>query len=379
MFTIRSDNVRMKDELAKFRAQQQSTKYERLRTFLRERGVADYRFAQITHAIFRKRVGEFEHMTALPEALRSKLREAFGESILGIRPVSASRSQQATKLLFELADGNRIEAVGMKYRAGWQSFCISSQSGCHFGCKFCATGAIGLKRSISADEISDQILYFHLQNQTIDSISFMGMGEPLANPHLFTALRTLTDPTLFGLSPRRITISTIGVIPSIERLTNEFPQVNLTFSLHSPLHEQRSELVPFNRTYALHEVMMTLDKHIQQTRRKVYIAYTLLRGVNDTPEHGRALIALLKGRGEWDHLYHVNLIRYNQALGAPGNYESSDQHTLNSFYQQLKAGGVHVTTRQSFGVEIDAACGQLYGRYQATRRSSTRSSSRCTE
>ena len=365
MFTIRSDTINMmKVEPARSHVQHQSTKYERLRAFLRERRLPDYRFTQITHAIFQERVSEFEHMTALPKSLRSELKAAFGENILSIRPVSANTSQQAQKLLFELADGNRIEAVGMMYRAGWQSFCISSQSGCHFGCTFCATGAIGLKRSLTADEITDQVLYFHLHKHAIDSISFMGMGEALANPNTFTALHTLTDPTLFGLSPRRITISTIGVIPSIKRLTREFPQVNLTFSLHSPFHEQRSVLIPFDRTYALHEVMIVLDEHIKSTGRKVYIAYTLLRGVNDTPAHAQALIALLKGRGTWDHLYHVNLIRYNPAIGAPGNYDSSDQPTLDHFFQQLKAAGLHVTIRQSFGVEIDAACGQLYGRYQ---------------
>jgi 23S rRNA (adenine-C8)-methyltransferase len=365
MFTIRFNTITiMKAAPTRSHLPHQPTKYERLRAFLHERRFPDYRFTQITNAIFQQRIGEFERMTALPKSLRSDLKAAFGENILSIRPVFASTSQQAQKLLFELADGNRIEAVGMTYRAGWQSFCISSQSGCHFGCTFCATGAIGLKRSLTADEITDQILYFHLHKHAIDSISFMGMGEALANPNTFTALSMLTDPALFALSPRRITISTIGVIPSIKRLTREFPQVNLTFSLHSPFHEQRNILVPFNRTYALHEVMLALDEHIKSTGRKVYIAYTLLRGVNDTPAQAQALIALLKGRGNWDHLYHVNLIRYNPALGAPGNYDSSDQSTLDHFYHQLKAAGLHVTIRQSFGVEIDAACGQLYGRYQ---------------
>ncbi|QBD75503.1 23S rRNA (adenine(2503)-C(8))-methyltransferase Cfr [Ktedonosporobacter rubrisoli] len=358
----------VKLEPAKFHAHNKLSKYERIRVFLEERQLPAYRFSQITQAIFKERIGDFAQMHTLPESLRSALRATFGENILSLRAVHESLSPQARKLLFELEDHKRIEAVGMTYRAGWQSFCISSQSGCNFGCTFCATGAIGLKRSLTADEITDQILYFHLQKHSIDSVSFMGMGEALANPHTFRALQILIDPALFGLSPRRLTVSTIGVIPSIQRLTREFPQVNLTFSLHSPFTEQRSLLVPLNRTYPLHEVMLALDEHVQQTGRKVYLAYTLLHGVNDTPEHARGLIALLKERGNLAHLYHINLISYNPASGAPVTYERSDKQTFDSFYRRLKAAGMHVTARQSFGVEIDAACGQLYGRYQAAHR-----------
>ncbi len=193
----------------------------------------------------------------------------------------------------------------------------------------------------------------------------MGMGEALANPQTFTALHVLTDPLLFALSPRRITVSTIGVIPNIRRLRHEFPQVNLTFSLHSPFEEQRSSLLPLNSMYSLHDVLLELDEHIRCTRRKVYIAYIMLRGVNDTPRHAKGLIKLLLSRGPQDHLYHVNLIRYNPAPGIPESYASSDEHTVKEFARELKSAGLHVTVRQSFGVDIDAACGQLYGQYQA--------------
>nr|WP_282957314.1 23S rRNA (adenine(2503)-C(8))-methyltransferase Cfr [Thermosporothrix hazakensis] len=357
-----------KPELAKFHSANKQTKYERLQSFLAERKQPGYRLTQILHAIFKQRVGDFARMEALPKALRNELRATFGESILMLRPLHESPSQQARKLLFELPDGNRVEAVEMTYRAGWQSFCISSQVGCHFGCAFCATGAIGLKRSLTADEITDQVLYFHLQKRSIDSVSFMGMGEALANPHTLQALHILTDPHLFALSPRRITVSTIGVIPLIRRITREFPQVNLTFSLHSPFPEQRSLLVPLNQTYALHDVLQTLDEHIATTRRKVYLAYIMLQGVNDTPNHARALIRLLKERGTRANRYHVNLIRYNPAQGAPMEFMRSDQQTIDRFYHQLRSAGIHVTVRQSFGEEIDAACGQLYGRYTPQHR-----------
>src|SRR5690606_24671856 len=189
------------------------TKYVRLKAFVAENGWPRYRFNQILHAVFKERIGEFDRMTTLPLPLRHQLRKRFGKSVLHLTPVFRKQSGQADKVLFELPDSNKIETVRLIYRAGWQSYCISSQCGCGFGCRFCATGRIGLKRNLSADEITDQILYFHLQSHPIDSISLMGMGEALANPQIFTALKVLTDPRLFNLSPRRITVSTIGLVP----------------------------------------------------------------------------------------------------------------------------------------------------------------------
>lgn len=342
-----------------------TTKYEQLKKFLSAEKEPDFRFNQVLQAVFKQRNAEFEQMTALPNPLRYKLIKQFGRNLLSIKPVSQVASAQAEKVLFETANGNRIETVAMKYRAGWHSYCISSQSGCGFGCRFCATGAIGLKRNLNPDEITDQILHFALQWRSIDSISFMGMGEALANPNTFTALQTLTSPMLFGLSARRITISTIGIIPGIRRLTKQFPQINLTFSLHSPFHDQRSELMPINEKYALTDVMEVLDEHIKETGRKVYIAYVLLAGVNDTKDHVRELIALFRRRLSLKQLYHLNLIRYNPTVGTPDVYGRPDQAAVDFVYQQLRQAGIKVTVRQSFGVEMDAACGQLYGQYEA--------------
>ncbi|GIP35005.1 Cfr family 23S rRNA (adenine(2503)-C(8))-methyltransferase [Paenibacillus sp. J2TS4] len=352
------------------------TKYERIREFLITENEPKFRFQQVVQAVFKQKVAEFEKMTALPIKLRHKLIQQFGSTLLDIRPVSQALSPQAEKVLFEIPGGDKIEAVAMKYRAGWNSYCISSQSGCGFGCSFCATGAIGLKRNLSADEITDQILYFAMQQRSVDSISFMGMGEALANPQTFMALQILTDPELFGFSPRRITVSTIGIIPGIHKLAKQFPQINLTFSLHSPFHEQRSELMPINEKYALADVMDVLDEHIRETGRKVYLAYVLLPGVNDTQDHVRELIALFRKRLSLKQLYHVNLIRYNPALGAQEAYGRPDQATVDFFYQQLRKAGIKVTVRQSFGIEIDAACGQLYGQYEAGKRNKIKRSNK---
>ncbi len=344
------------------------SKYDRIRNWAVDNNLPNYRFTQIVQAIFRERITEFDGMTALPKKMRRELVAEFGNSILSIKPVAANRSQQATKYLFELPDQHAIETVAMKYRAGWRSFCISSQAGCGLACTFCATGAVGLKRNLSGDEITDQVLYFHLARDTIDSVSFMGMGEPFANPETFAALRVLTDKQLFGLSARRIMVSTVGLIPGIQRLTNEFPHVNLVFSLHSPFNEQRSQLIPLNRIYPIEQVMLSLDAHIQRTKRQVSLAYLLLSGINDSTAHADGLISLLKGRGCWDYLYHVNLIRYNPAIGAPESYKAPEQSAVDRFMQRLVHAGINVTMRQSFGANIDAACGQLHGRYKIQAR-----------
>lgn len=159
---------------------QQKNKYIRIQEFLKQNKFPNYRMKQITNAIFQGRINNFNEITVLPKSLRDMLIEEFGESILNIVPLKAQQSTQVSKVLFGISGDEKIETVNMKYKAGWESFCISSQCGCNFGCKFCATGDIGLKRNLTSDEITDQILYFHLQGHSIDSISFMGMGEALA-------------------------------------------------------------------------------------------------------------------------------------------------------------------------------------------------------
>lgn len=345
-----------------------NNKYERMKDFLKEHNYPDFRMKQLLTAIFKERINKFNEMNVLPKSLRAVLVQQFGESILDVVPLKEQHSEQVTKVLFGISGNEKIETVTMKYKAGWESFCISSQCGCNFGCKFCATGDIGLKRNLTSDEITDQILHFYLQGQSIDSISFMGIGEALANVQVFDALDVLTDPTLFALSPRRISISTIGIIPSIKKMTLNYPQVNLTFSLHSPFNEQRSKLMPINDKYPLVDVMDTLDEHIRTTSRKVYIAYILLPGVNDSINHAKEVVSLLKGRYKKGRLYHVNLIRYNPTVSSPLQFGEVDEGHVETFYKKLKSSGINVTIRSQFGTDIDAACGQLYGNYQKNNK-----------
>jgi 23S rRNA (adenine-C8)-methyltransferase len=339
------------------------SKYYRLINFLRLRQEPGYRYDQILEAIFRHRIASFDRMPVLPRQLRAALKAEFGESILEIVPTHESNSRQAQKILFQLGDKERVEAVRLAYKRDWESFCISSQCGCGLGCAFCGTGVIGLKRNLTADEITDQVLFFHICGHKLDSISFMGMGEPLANPEIFAALKILTDKRLFGLSHRRLTISTVGVVPAMACLRELFPQVNLVFSLHSPFNEQRSRLVPLNRNYPIEEVMSTLNEHVNQTRRQVSIAYTLLNGINDSSAHADALISLLKRQESWNSLYHINLIRYNAAPGLFEQFAGSNRATVDRFLRRIMDAGITATLRQSFGAEINSACGQLYGGY----------------
>lgn len=269
------------------------SKYDVMKRCISEMNFPDYRYEQLIKMIFAQHVSDFHAMYMLPERLRANLAETFGASACGLVPIAHQASGQADKVLFQLKDGNCVETVNLHYKKGWESFCISSQCGCGFGCKFCATGAIGHKRNMTADEITDQILYFYLAGHKMNSVSFMGMGEPFANPNLFDALKILTNPSLFGLSQRRITISTIGMIPGIKRLTRDFPQVNLAFSLHSPFEKQRSELMPINQTYPLHKVMDALDAHVANTKRRLFLAYIMLGGINDSAEHAKALAHLI--------------------------------------------------------------------------------------
>lgn len=178
--------------------------------------------------------------------------------------------------------------------------------------------------------------------------------------NVFEALSILTNPDLFGLSQRRITLSTIGMIPGIRRMTKDYPQVNLAYSLHSPFEDQRNELMPINKKYPLHDVIKVLDSHIQHTGRKVFIAYILLNQINDSMKHAEALANLLQGRDTCSHLYHVDLIPYNYTDKTEQHFTPSSYHQVQRFQKKLRDNGIEVTVRAQFGSRVNAACGQLY-------------------
>lgn len=288
-----------------------------------------------------------------------------------LKKISETKDEQADKVLFETQDKNRLEAVLMTFKANeersdeHQSLCLSSQSGCALGCAFCATGAIGFKKNLGVDEITDQILYFLQKGKTVTSLSFMGMGEALANPHLFDALKIITDKDKLAYGQRHISLSTVGLIPGIKRLQKEFPEINLAFSLHSPFPKQRLELMPIAKTYPIDKVMQALKEFVAETNKRVFIAYILLEGINDSLDHAKELARLIKNQGEKAYLYHVNLIRFNPGATFK-TFKKPSTMRVNVFRKALTNFGIENTLRQSFGSEINAACGQLYGQYEKT-------------
>lgn len=327
-----------------------------------------YRSKQIFEAVYQQYAKNYTDITSLPKDLRTKLVSELGNKVLSLSNVCELQDEQADKVLFETKDKNRVEAVLMTFKPNEQrlqdhlSLCISSQSGCNLGCTFCATGAIGFKKNLTVDEITDQILYFMQRDQKVGNVSFMGMGEPLVNPNFFDALRVITDEDKMGFSQRRLSVSTVGIIPGIQRLQKDFPQVSLAFSLHTPFPEQRLEIMPITKVYPIDKVMEALNQFIDITNKKVFIAYVLLDGVNDSYKHARKLAKLIKEQGKNSYLYHVNLIRFN-----PGStfkpYDKPSTARVNAFRKELDMFGIKHTLRQSFGVGIDAVCGQLYGKY----------------
>jgi len=327
-----------------------------------------WRLKQVLHGIYSAHQRKWHSIEGLPTGLKWKLKDRFGKYVSSLATGPEQEGDFAQKILLRsFKDDARVEAVSLQFKSH-RSLCISSQVGCAFQCAFCATGKVGLKRQLNADEITDQVLYFLQRGHNIDSISLMGMGEPLGNPRVFDALGILTSSELYGFSRRRINISTVGVIPGIIKLTEQFPQVNLAFSLHSPFTEERNRLVPINRMFPMSDVFEVLDRRICLTGRRIWICYLMLKGQNDTVEHARALVHLLRERpSETRYLYHVNLLPYNTGRAVPDNFLRLEAAGVESFQRVLQENGVSSSFRNSFGSGIDAACGQLFAGYESVR------------
>jgi 23S rRNA (adenine-C8)-methyltransferase len=325
-----------------------------------------YVFEQIIHSIYKNGTVLYSDISNVKLELRDSIVEALGNNILNLTSIKSIKGLQVEKILFNTKDNQKLESVRMiykpnKYRNKERSaLCISSQVGCAMGCKFCVTGAIGFKRNLSADEITDQLLYFVQQKTEIDSVFFSGMGEPLVNPEFYKALDILMD--YFKLSQRKISVSTCGIVPGIERISAEYPQINIALSLHSAIEKERELIMPISKAYPLDKVFLAIDQYIEKTNRKVFIAYILLDGVNDSMRHADALVELIKKRGPKSYLYTVNLIKFH-----PGNteieYKQTEYSQLRRFCNVLESSKINYTIRQDFGLSIEAACGQLYAEY----------------
>lgn len=342
------------------------TREESINQILTQYQAPKYRTEQLYSAIYRSPLQKFSDIHTLPKTLISPLIETLGDDILTLKKISEIKGKQAHKVLFVTKDGHQIESVRLTYHLKTgihHSLCISTQSGCALGCTFCATGAIGFKKNLTSDEIVDQVLYFIKNDLPVDTIIFMGMGEPFSNPNnTFGAVSILTDPAKMAIADRRLSISTVGIIPGIEHLTKHFPQVNLAFSLHSPFTEQRRQLMPVTNAYPPEAVFAALDEHLKVTNHKVFIAYLLLKDVNDSPDHAQALADLVSANPLRRKLLHVNLIRFNPA-DSRATFQRSPANAVERFKKILDDAGVHNTLRRDFGTEINAACGQLAAEY----------------
>jgi 23S rRNA (adenine2503-C2)-methyltransferase len=298
-------------------------------------------------------------MADLPAGLRTALACTFRPSSLREVRRSQADDQLTTKVLYQLEGGYTVEAVVMRYPSR-STLCISSQVGCPIGCPFCATGQGPFGRNLKTHEIVDQAAQaaqgLESEGRRLSHVVFMGMGEPLANYEaVVDSVRRIVDPQGLGISPRRITISTAGLVPRIGRLLEEDLPVTLAISLHAARDELRDVLVPVNRRYPLRELLGAADAFAGRTGRRVSYEWVLLAGVNDTERDARELSALLRGR-----LAHVNLIPFNPVPDTP--YREPDRHSIRLFAAQLRARGLNVTVRDTRGRESEAACGQLRAR-----------------
>ena len=293
--------------------------------------------------------GSYEEMTDLPAALRSRLaREVPFSSLDTVNEAHASDG--TVKALFHTGDGRPVEAVLMRYRDGRRSVCVSSQSGCPLTCTFCATGSMKFGRNLTASEILDQALHFR-RIEPVDHLVFMGMGEPMMNlPAVLDAALHLPD---VGITHRRTTVSTVGWVPGIRALTESDMPIRLAFSLHAPDDELRSQIMPINDRHPVGDVLEACAAYHARRRRKVFIEYVMLAGVNDTYRQAVALARLLDPR-----IYKVNLIPYNPT----GMYDGSSPAAIAAFKSALEEHGLRATVRLTRGRDIDAACGQLAAR-----------------
>ena len=332
---------------------------EELADFLQERGATSYRAKQITDWIYKKRVASFDAMTDLPNELRAQLTAEFDTPKIEVVRVLGSKDT-TQKFLFRLRDQNLIESVLIPaspalygQHSDRRTICVSSQVGCAYGCKFCASGLDGWTRNLDAGEMVQQLIAVEEKSgEKIDNVVFMGMGEPLANmKNLLRAIRIINAPWGLGIGARHITISTSGLAPQIRELANESTQFRLALSLHGATDEVRGRIMPVNRKYPLKVLLEACDYYVAKKGRMTF-EYILIAGINDTDEQAGELAKIARRLAA-----KINLIPYNTVEGLEWSRPSrSRQERFQSF---LREHGVIATLRREKGHDIAAACGQL--------------------
>ncbi len=324
---------------------------EQLEQYFLEKGEKKFKATQVFEWLYRKRVTSFEEMTNLKKDLIASLNNDF--IINRLKLVVKQSDVDVDKYLFELDDGNKIEAVVMNHDYG-RSLCISTQVGCNMGCHFCESGRLKKVRNLKTSEMVLQLLTIEQDlNCRITHLVLMGIGEPFDNyDNVINFINIINHPKGIALGSRHITVSTCGIIPKIRQFIKDGKQVNLAISLHASNDELRSSLMPINKVYKLTELIEVLKEYIKETNRRVTFEYILLDGINDQKENALELANLLKGMN-----CYVNLIPYNETSYI--NLKKSDQKTILNFFDVLKKNKINVTIRREFGKNVSAACGQL--------------------
>ncbi len=319
-------------------------------------GLPAYRARQLWQGIYANLQNSPYAITNLPADLRQQLDEMYRFDAFTIDDQLDSSDNETQKFLLELHDSAAIETVLMRYDRR-RTACISTQVGCAMGCVFCATGQMGFRRNLSRGEIAAQVLFvaqiLALEADRLTNVVLMGMGEPLHNyEETMAAIDLLNDPDGFNFGARRFTVSTVGLIPLIDRFSNERRQVNLAVSLHAATDPLRDQLLPINRRYPLTALMAACRRYVEQTGRRITFEWALIEGFNDLPEQAQALTEWLRGLKS-----HVNLIPLNPTAGYRGG--PSRQERAAAFQKILKDAGISCTIRVRRGIDIQAGCGQL--------------------
>ena len=319
---------------------------------LKAMGQPGFRAKQIFHWVHQKLVTEFSAMTDQPKTLLAKLEESFY-----IAAPKIERRQEAkdgtVKYLLRMADGNCIETVVMRYHYG-NTVCVSTQVGCRMGCRFCASTQGGRVRNLTAGEIANEVYAAARDTgERVSHIVLMGIGEPLDNfDHVMDFLSIISSPNGVNIGMRNISLSTCGLVPMIYKLAERHLGLTLSVSLHAPTDEMRSSMMPVNDVYPVEQLIRACRDYQQETGRRVSFEYSMVNGVNDSPQTARRLAQLIKGMGA-----HVNLIPINPVDGSP--YSATDAANVKRFQTLLTELGVNATVRRRLGTDISAACGQL--------------------
>ncbi|CAG0934997.1 putative dual-specificity RNA methyltransferase RlmN [Thermoflexales bacterium] len=338
-------------------------KFDEVQSLLQEWQEPVFRAKQIWEWLYVQLAPAYDAMTNLPKPLRDRLSAAYPLGRLTPKIDLLSSDGWTRKLLFTLPDGVQIETVLMEYDTR-HTVCVSTQAGCAMGCTFCATGQGGFQRNLASGEIVEQVLFFDRKlrqtsrqpptaNHHITNVVLMGMGEPFANyTALLDALDRLSDPRGYNFGARRITVSTVGLVPMIERFAQERSQVNLAVSLHAATNELRSAMLPINKRYPLEALIPACRAYLTSTHRRLSFEWAMIEGVNDTPAQARALAQLIKGL-----LCHVNLIPLNPTHGYAG--AASTRERIATFRAILDEAHIANSLRVRRGIDIHAGCGQL--------------------